>query len=156
MQILEFNNKINEHVKNLFPNGLIIARIRKNLGQFVAIDFGIIRDKKDWINGYFDNDLVNTRLIIHLDGQSNSDETYFNEKIKIEMQSGWSLNINPPEGSYLAIGSHSLKWRNKTARAELVLKHVLKYFDNLRESVNIERDKNNIYRQGVLDEKYFQ
>lgn len=156
MMITEFTNEIENYALSLFPHCRIKAQVRRNLGQFISIDFGLIGDKKDFINGYSDNDLIGMRLIIHLNGQNNDEFTILPKKISIEMLTGWSLNINPPEESYLAIGSHGLKWRNKTARPELVLIAVLAHFERMRKAVDEERNNNNIYRQDSLDKKYFQ
>lgn len=156
MLIGEFKHEINEYAKKLFPHCGINVRVRKNLGQFISIDFKLIGDEKDYINGCGDNDLVGLRLMIHLQGNDNNENSKLPEKIKVEILTGWNLNLKPQAGSYMAIDGYKLGWRNKTARPELVLIHILSYLEKIRTAVSNERDKNNIYMQEQVNSKYFE
>ena len=114
----DIGKAIVEEFKKHFPKSKIDARFATHLGANLRIVFSLVDTTEKLPNRIADNDPAYSVWLIN--GFDKTGKA--GPKIKAEIMRGGTLNVKPPEGSHMAMGSLKLGWRNKTGTPENIIK----------------------------------
>lgn len=135
--IAEFKNTFEQY----FPLGWLSIGLRKGLGEYISIDFGLIPVEL-LTSKIYQNDPMHHSFIVYGEGD------------KYEVRSLTSgISINPEPNTWLAMGRVNTKFRNFTLEPEKALKRFETFLKRLRKLV--DENESNIYGRDRYDDKYF-
>jgi len=143
MSISSFVSTVEEAFKKHFPNGYININVDKE-EEFIACSIGMIGNVKDNANGYYENDKMGHKFLMH---KLNDQEWSF-------MGSG-KIYIKPVQGSYNVMDSIKTAIGNvsKINLPKAVVK-LEKFFKKLSDLMKENKDK--IYGVEAIDKKYME
>lgn len=121
--------EIQKEIEKIFPNCYVKATWGGNLYSSISVKFMLGKDKSEWSNGIFNNDIANIRFTIDLKGgrEIPRDGNIDNQILQMEASSS-SFTVNPPEGSYLVYGRVKIPFRKPTGDAQKIIDYTKKYF----------------------------
>ena len=134
---------ISKAFSKYFPHGWKIVRQGNGLSaDSIHVYIGLVGDTTELPSGIRENDPMFHSWILFPDKKGWSAES-----------SQGSLAINPPEGSYLAMGSVKTKWRKTKGDNNKMVKTFDTFFKRLKALV--KENESNIYGRNKLKDKYF-
>lgn len=125
-----------------FPNCYLSVTESKSLGHSIGVSFGLILNKAELPSGIRDNDPVQHQFIIHIN--KNGFEA-------VPLQG--SIWINPPAGSYLAMGRIKTPFRKTSGDAKKIIKAFETFVPRLKQLV--KDNEANIYGRQKYKDVYF-
>jgi hypothetical protein len=124
-----------------FPNGH--HSVSKAFGGGYVLGFGLISDLNDVANRIRENDVMHLMFIISDKGE------------QLEVSGiNTRLMVKPPIGSYLAMQSLKMGWRDFTTTKENTTKRFDKFFTSALVAVKEQASADNIYGQARIPAKY--
>ena len=142
----DFAQEIKSTIKKHFPKSTVLSDFSTNLVPSIHVAFALGR-KEDWPNGYYENDVADTRISIYgmeKDGSINKPLSYEPHLTKVY--------IRPPEGSNLAYGSVISPVRKKKGDPQSILKAIDVQFATLKKV--IKNNLNNLSKGHEYARKY--
>lgn len=129
--------------KKEFPNGWISSNIGRLIDSYsLVIDLGVVSDHSQLTSRIVRNDPVYHKFMITDEGK------HFEARNLIG-----DISINPPEGSYLAMGRVKTKFRKTKGDADKIIKTFDVFFGRLKKLV--KDNEANIYGRKEYSDKYF-
>lgn len=134
---------IRSSFKKYFPHGYI--NIGKGAGiskGTIHLAIGLIDDVNKLSSGIRENDPMIHKFIIFPEANGFSAELSYG-----------NLSVNPPEGSYLAMGRVKTNWRKTRGDAKKIAKAYDTFFGRLKKIV--KDNEADVYHRDMYDDKYF-
>jgi|GEM_PF-1998746 len=129
---VETANLIEKSYRKYFPKGMFYSKKLALGGSGFSFTIGLIGDKKDLPNGIEHNDPMRHVFMV------NSRDGVF----EVTSPSG-NLSVNPPEKSFMAMGSVKTKFRKLKGDEKKIVAGMDRFFSKLKNTVKDNKD--NIY-----------
>jgi len=137
---------IEDELVKLFPDSNIVVRYEKGMGHHLYLGFTLGKDKTEYNNGIWENDVAAHKIMFHI-----KNNTYSSSRI-----SG-NIYAKPEPGSYMAGRMIKAPWREfTTPDSKVVVKKVVDYFTKLKQLLidNVDELHNfnaDLVRQKLID-----
>ena len=136
---VEFVSKIEQEIKKIFPKSYADVEFSKGLGTSIVIAFALGKDKSEWVNGYFENDLVAMRMFIW--GKQDDNITREGEIVgDLELKNDSSSFVIKPTDKYTAYSRVKVPFRKATGNPDKILVYIKKYFTNFKKVLQDNRE----------------
>lgn len=133
----DFVPEIEKVIKKYFPKSTLQVKFDTRFAATISIQFAV-GQKSDWSNGYFENDISRTTMMIWgFDKEGNMPKG----KIQLDPHIAGKIYITPGPGSYNAYDSVKIPIRKKTGTPEQILKSLDAYFADLKKTLKANKDK---------------
>jgi hypothetical protein len=123
-------NKIKLIMSSLFPRSYINVRFTKNILPSIIVSFAIGKDNTEWSNGIINNDPFHQ--IFHIFGFNKNGELEGDAQLDTDHAGGYYLKNNQ---------WNKVPFRKKTGRIDNIIKHIQKYFHELKQDALTNKDK---------------
>lgn len=133
---------IDKLLKRKFPNGNTYARFSGNLTDSISVWVGLIGNVRELPSGIAGNDPFGAGFMIFRDPKG----------FVVESPRS-NLNVEPEEGSYMAMGSVKIPFRKVRGDEKKILKAFDRWAD--KAITTIKKEEKNIYQRDKYSDKYF-
>lgn len=121
----QFASKLEEVFRLYFPKSHIRA-LHQGHPPRINLNFRLVSDVHKLPHFIPDNDPAYSTWNMWRKG----------DKWEVNLLRGGTFSVKPPPGSYLAMDSLKLGWRNKTGTEEQILKHFSNYLEKAKKAMN--------------------
>lgn len=139
-------NKVMSEIESAFlskfPNCFLQVQESKGFGHSIFVNFGLVLNKAELPSGIRDNDPVSHKFMIYIE------KTGFEA---ITLTGG--IAVNPPAGSYNAMGFVKTPFRKTKGDAKKIIKAFETFVPRLKQLV--KDNEANIYGRDKLKDVYF-
>ena len=140
MTIKEFLGAVKKIYADHFPDSQCQAKLAKNLGRAIFIDFYLAKDSSEVSHGYAQNDMFKCGFVIHLDDNVETDSPM--PDATLEAMS--SVIATKPSNKWLAYDATKVPFRKTTGNAKKLLSTIEKYVQKLANTIHTEYENDNI------------
>ena len=140
MTIKEFLSEVKKIYADHFPDSQCQAKLAKNLGRAIFIDFYLAKDSSEVSHGYAQNDMFKCGFVIHLDDNVEADSPM--PDATLEAMS--SVIATKPSNKWLAYDATKVPFRKTTGNAKKLLSTIEKYVQKLANAIHTEYENDNI------------
>lgn len=153
MTVSEFLKEVKAIYAKHFPDSKCNAKLIKQLGKAVFIDFYLAKDETEVPHGYAANDMFKCGFVIHLDDDIDSDSE-MPESAVLESMS--SFIAAAPSNRYLAFDAVKVPFRKTTGNAKKLLSALDKYVSKLAATTKQLYDEDRVAKEhkSVVEKKY--
>ena len=138
--IKEFLSAVKKIYAEHFPDSQCQAKLSKNLGKAIFIDFYFAKDSSEVSHGYAQNDMFKCGFVIHLDDDAEADSPM--PDATLEAMS--SVIATKPSNKWLAYDATKVPFRKTTGNAKKLLSTIEKYVQKLANTIHTEYENDNI------------
>jgi len=140
MTIKEFLNEVRKIYAEHFPDSQCQAKLAKNLGRAIFIDFYLAKDSSEVSHGYAQNDMFKCGFVIHLDDNVEADS----QMPDATLEAMSSVIATKPSNKWLAYDATKVPFRKTTGNAKKLLSTIEKYVQKLANTIHTEYENDNI------------
>lgn len=133
MKFEEFKSEMEKLYAKYFNGSLIVVSKYSCFNKCVFVNMYLAKDKTEESGGYYDNDMLNVRLMI--DKKDGKFDSEYNMDGEFTVEYNSKSYLTKPEIGYAAYGRVRLTARKYSGDAEKILKNTDKFLKKLHDSL---------------------